>query len=176
MTARMRVQTRWGREWETARNIKGKEMIKQGMGFVYSPTRVPEDMMAMTEVPVWAWIWASPRKRTPSYAITYITGGMGNMSPRRLEKKMAMYMRTWRDSKEGLGLPCSSLLGSRCSSLLSLNPKDWDTRAYDSQWGENQDTDLDVRAQRDSTATIYLAGPHPTWRKACGKGLSGWIW
>ena len=65
-----------------------------------------------------------------------------------------------------------SLQGAKYPSLLSLNPKGWDTRASDSRWGEKKDTDLDVRAQRAPTATAYLAGPHPMWRKACGKGLS----
>lgn len=66
-----------------------------------------------------------------------------------------------------------SLHGARCPSLLSLNPKGWDTGASDSRRGENQDTDLDVRAQRLPTIMTYLAASQPMWRKACGKGLSG---
>ena len=65
------------------------------------------------------------------------------------------------------------LHGAKCISLLSLNHKGRDTGAYDSRRGENQDTDLDVRAQRVPTITTYLAASQPTWRKACGKGLSG---
>ena len=151
-------------------------MIKQGVGFVYPPARFPEDTMALTGVPVWAWIWARPRERSPSSAITHTPRGMGNTSPRRLEKKAETCMRTWRDGKGGLVLLFPSLLGSRCPPLLSLNPKGWDTRASDSQWGECHDTDLDVRAQRAPIATTYLAGPHPTRRKASGQGLSGRIW
>ena len=148
-------------------------MIKQGVGFVYPPARFPEDTMALTGVPVWAWIWARPRERSPSSAITHTPRGMGNTSPRRLEKKAETCMRTWRDGKGGLVLLFPSLLGSRCPPLLSLNPKGWDTGASDSRWEENQDTDLDVRAQRVPTITTYLAASQPTWRKACGKGLSG---
>ena len=80
------------------------------------------------------------------------------------------YEDVQKQGRQQLLLP--SLQGARCPSLLSHNPKGWDTRASDNGWGENQDTDLDVRAQRAPTATTYLAGPHPTWRKACGKGLS----
>ena len=77
------------------------------------------------------------------------------------------------EKQERPGHPLPGLHGVRCLSLLSLNPKGWDTLASDSRWVENHNTDLDVRAQRVPIATKYLAGPHPTWRKACGKGLLG---
>jgi len=39
--------------------------------------------------------------------------------------------------------------------------------------GEKALTLTCIKENRMPTATTYLAGPHPTWRKACGKGLSG---
>jgi len=41
---------------------KLKMSIKEGVGFVYSPARFLEDMMAMMGAPVRARTWASPRK------------------------------------------------------------------------------------------------------------------
>ena len=70
MTPRMEgtIKMEGGRE-KPLEISKLKKSIKEGVGFVYSPARFPEDMMAMMGAPVWARTWASSRKRSPSSAI-----------------------------------------------------------------------------------------------------------
>ena len=50
--------------------LKLKKLIKEGVDFVYTPASIPETKMAQMGVPLWPWSRASPRKRSPSSAIT----------------------------------------------------------------------------------------------------------
>lgn len=89
------------------------------------------------------------------------------MVPRRLGEKMGTCERIVEKQESARASSPWSIWGK--TVFLSLNPKGWDTLASDSRWVENHNTDLDVRAQRVPTATKYLAGPHPTWRKPAAK-------
>ena len=72
MIPRMRAQTRWGSAWRNHWMYPDKERDQRRSEFSCSPARIPEDTVAMMGVFVQGWVRASPRKRSPSFAISWI--------------------------------------------------------------------------------------------------------
>lgn len=115
--------------------MQDKDVDQDGVGFVYSPARLPEATMAMMGCLCDHRSGKSRRKRSPSSAIAQISRGMVNVT-RRLGEEMGACEDVKKQERPGHLL--HSLHGAECPSLLSLNPKGWDTGASDSRWEETK--------------------------------------
>jgi hypothetical protein len=82
MNAKISGQKRQVREGSSKSKGVG-EITKR----IFLPAIMPETTVATMGVCVLLWTRARTRNRRPSSAIAYITRGMGNMEPKRLERR-----------------------------------------------------------------------------------------